>query len=817
MKTSKTPTRATQASLRSSLSPRGALLLGPVLLGLLTLGIGCGGDIEARMAEVRALQDVGQFSASIEELREILAIAPDNPEAAYRLGVALVQTGESSRAVWALQKAAESPDYGAVAGLLLASAHLNNQNYEEVVRASDRVLEADPDRQLALQLRAKGYLGAGLHESAIEDTRRLIELYPEDYSVRVLHATVVTELGDLDQAEQEHLLIKKLGAESGDPAIEPRSCLAPAIFMADSRRDLVAAEPYFEECLETHPTDAFVINHSMDFFDSAGKPERANEIARAAVDQAPENLQLRSGLAARLQGQGDLEGAEQVLREAAESFDSAAAWNLLAGFYRRVDRPEKALEAIEKVIELSGGGSDQLRFTHADVLIDLGEIERAEAVVAELSEPTYETLIRGRILLEQGSPAEALAAFEKGIRNWPNNAGARYLAGVAARQLGDYDRAISELREAVRADNAATDAALLLARIHFERGEYQQAASFANEALQGPKGTLETHAYVIASRSFTALGRYDRARRAVDSLGAIEGQEISATVERAHVERRALGPDAALAVIRASRIDPRAPGHLMVLRSLADNLVALGRQDEALTEVDGALLRDSESPDLYELRGSVLRLLGRTDDAREAYDKAVALSDDTNAAAYAGLAMLARDAGDAARSIELFDRAAELAPDEPEYAYRAASIALAAGAPDARARLEKIVSRAAGNAGARNDLAWLLAEEGSDLDRALELAQQARRIEARPEILDTLGWVHLKRGEARDAVKAFEEALAADPDSPSLLYRLAMALEQAGEPDRARVTLERALAIEPPGDFPEAEEARRRLAQIGRP
>ena len=48
----------------------------------LALGaLGCGGDIEARMAEVRALQDVGQFTASIEELREILAVAPELPEA----------------------------------------------------------------------------------------------------------------------------------------------------------------------------------------------------------------------------------------------------------------------------------------------------------------------------------------------------------------------------------------------------------------------------------------------------------------------------------------------------------------------------------------------------------------------------------------------------------------------------------------------------------------------------------------------------------------------------------------------------------------
>ena len=103
------------------------------IAALVGLTLGCRGDVEARMAEVRALQDVGQFTESVGELREILAVTPDLPEANYRLGVALVQTGDPSRAVWALQKASESPDYAIIAGLQLATAHMNVGNLEEVV------------------------------------------------------------------------------------------------------------------------------------------------------------------------------------------------------------------------------------------------------------------------------------------------------------------------------------------------------------------------------------------------------------------------------------------------------------------------------------------------------------------------------------------------------------------------------------------------------------------------------------------------------------------------------------------------------------
>lgn len=217
--------------IRHDRARRGRPLAALALLALAWLGTGCGGDIEARMAEVRALQDVGQFSASIEELREILAIVPDYPEAAYRLGVALVQTGESSRAVWALQKASESPAYAVVAGLLLASTHLENENFEEAVRAADRVLEIDPERQLALQLRAKGNIGAGRYAEALVDTRRLVELYPDDYTAQVTHAAALAEADQLEEAKAAFARVKEMGAASGDPAIED----APGICHPRSR------------------------------------------------------------------------------------------------------------------------------------------------------------------------------------------------------------------------------------------------------------------------------------------------------------------------------------------------------------------------------------------------------------------------------------------------------------------------------------------------------------------------------------------------------------------------------------------------------
>ena len=83
-----------------------------------------------------------------------------------------------------------------------------------------------------------------------------------------------------------------------------------------------------------------------------------------------------------------------------------------------------------------------------------------------------------------------------------------------------------------------------------------------------------------------------------------------------------------------------------------------------------------------------------------------------------------------------------------------------------------------------------------------------------PDVLDTLGWVHLKRGETQAAVAAFREAIAARPDSASIRYRLGMALDRSGESEEAREMLRTALGT---GNFPEAEEAKRELARLERP
>jgi tetratricopeptide (TPR) repeat protein len=114
---------------------------------------------------------------------------------------------------------------------------------------------------------------------------------------------------------------------------------------------------------------------------------------------------------------------------------------------------------------------------------------------------------------------------------------------------------------------------------------------------------------------------------------------------------------------------------------------------------------------------------------------------------------------------------------------------------------------------ALNNLAYLLTEQDSDLDQALDLARQARRqADQIPAVMDTLGWVYFKKGLYDSAVMEFEAAAGIDPSNPIFFYHLGLAFHELGRSEDARAALETALTLQP--DFKGADTARKILGTL---
>jgi tetratricopeptide (TPR) repeat protein len=412
----------------------------------------------------------------------------------------------------------------------------------------------------------------------------------------------------------------------------------------------------------------------------------------------------------------------------------------------------------------------------------------------------------------RGDAAAALRILDAAVQQWPDNAGARYLAGFAALQTGQTDRAVSQLREAQRADPGGTDAALLLARIYFERADYDEAGRFARAYVRR-RARDQPEGYVLWARAFEMQGETERARNVIDQMEE-GGLPMEAAVERAALERKAAGPSAALAAIEGAELDLTDPANEPALRSLVEDLLALGRGKQAMARVEAALAAHPDASAVHVLKARLHALRDESDAAGQAFAKAREL-DPGLGQTLAGRAALAAMLGERERAVQLFDDAARANPEDPAAAYAAAQLVLAAGQEaEAEQRLGEIVSRHPGAAGARNDLAWLLADSQRELDRALELAQEAARLDPQPAVVDTLGYVHLKRGEGAQAAEAFRRSLQAEPNAPSIRYRLGLALVQTGDSEGARAAFQQALRG---GPFPESKAAERELARLAQP
>jgi len=157
-------------------------------------------------------------------------------------------------------------------------------------------------------------------------------------------------------------------------------------------------------------------------------------------------------------------------------------------------------------------------------------------------------------------------------------------------------------------------------------------------------------------------------------------------------------------------------------------------------------------------------------------------------------------------------RAARAAPSNAQILYMAARMQLDQGQrAEAEAGFQRVLRILPDHVAALNDLAWLLAEDGRELERAESLALRAVRHGRQAATLDTLGTVRRKLGHTEAARKAFEKALEEDPDYASARYHLGLVLAELGEAEQAKAALRQALTE--PG-FAEASQARTALARL---
>ena len=210
-----------------------------------------------------------------------------------------------------------------------------------------------------------------------------------------------------------------------------------------------------------------------------------------------------------------------------------------------------------------------------------------------------------------------------------------------------------------------------------------------------------------------------------------------------------------------------------------------GEYDDALD-----LLREIVSADLYfdvQIRvGFVLADAGRIEEALEHLADVTPKSQDEQVRIYLAREQVLRDSGQPEQALELLSAALIDIPDHPDLLYaRGLVTAIMDRVAEHERDMRRLIEIDPENAHAYNALGYTLADKTDRLAEALELIEKALTLlPGDPFILDSLGWVHYRRGDLDLALEYLRLAMDQRPDA-EIAAHLGEVLWQLGDQDQA--------------------------------
>jgi tetratricopeptide (TPR) repeat protein len=350
---------------------------------------------------------------------------------------------------------------------------------------------------------------------------------------------------------------------------------------------------------------------------------------------------------------------------------------------------------------------------------------------------------------------------------------------------GHVDQALQDLSKQASANPKALGTRLLLARAYMAKSDFKMAESTLNNAMD-LASTPAAKGAVLESLATIKLGQKQfpqAVKLAGDALDLTPKSTIALSVlGTSYVAEKQ--PDQAIEAIKA-RLD-KAPDWAEGFAILGRVAKDLQRLPAAIDALNRALTIDSKLTEARLGLGDVYFMNKQFDLALQQYDLATRQS--SNHAA----------GQDSDRSYALL-RMGQIYERKSDFA-------------SARVSYENALTANPDNVIAKNNLAWLYAEHGGNVDVALKLAEEAKeKAPNDPGIADTLGWIYVKKGSYEAAVDNLKDSTAKEPNNASYLYHLGTAYYKLGRNGEARKELEAALNMP---NFGDAADARKLLAQI---
>ena len=164
-----------------------------------------------------------------------------------------------------------------------------------------------------------------------------------------------------------------------------------------------------------------------------------------------------------------------------------------------------------------------------------------------------------------------------------------------------------------------------------------------------------------------------------------------------------------------------------------------------------------------------------------------------------GLGEAKKSAGDTRGAIEAFSKAKDLEPrNVPSHLGLAMTYEQTGRDAEARRSYADVLEIQPDNVEALNNLAYLQADGGVDLDQALAYAKQAQQKRPNdPNVMDTVALIYIRKNLTDNSLRLLRDLIRKTPENPAFHLHLAMALYQKGDRPLAKKELETALQNKP--------------------
>jgi tetratricopeptide (TPR) repeat protein len=784
------------------------------------------GKLAEHLERAKEFEEAGQTKEALLELRSALQLDPKNADVNFRIAEQMAESGDYANAMFFYRETVRLDPTRTDAALAEAKLVL----FDDTGRAEElvaQVLALEPKNGLAYVRRSEAALARNDTAGALQAALTAAELDPNNglahMQLGIVGLARIREAAIKGEAPPASLFTDaerayKRAAELFPKGHHARVELGRLYAIWEGHGD--QAEAAYRSAIEVAQTNnarARSADAAISFARVARRPELLRFGLETLVTAEPQNLNGWDELArleeSREKGAGD--AVYQRLFEARP--DDIEAHIHYADFLNANERSDAAYAHLEKQAE-QGVKADVVLEQIVAMRLRDGDLDQARAALDRLTKqaPTSPRtdLAKARIALAEGRLDEASEILRRYLGIEDTAEGQRLLAMAEVRR-GQFPAAIAAVDRALQLDyDERADLLRLKTTIHANAGDHSLVIQTLNR-LNSEAGSLRPAEKVMLAQSLYTLGRRPAGRGVLEDLLASEDPPIGAYLEFARYEQRREPKRALEYLAKALEMQPNNP---QALRIMAQVDLRAGKPQEALARIDKAAEAGPLPPALLLLRAQVLASMQDWPKAEEEARRAFAAAPNLPGALelLASIYVAQQRVDEAIVSFEEAEKAGALPPSGQQLLAR---LYLTAGRnADAKALYEKVIAARADLPGAKNDLAWLLALDGTQVERALTLAQEAQQAEPESaEVADTLGYVYLKKGLHDPALQQFKYALElaqrdeddASVERPEYHYHMGLALQALGRAGEAAPAFERALALD--GQFAGADDARRQL------